>query len=152
MTYKVFTMTPSHMTYPGFQRLFQRGFRFLSSLSPLVASAYDRRGVGLRPTPSLRSRRRKGQGVGDREEGKRGRATQASQHRKFPPHARKTSGTQGTLLRSDHVTRNELAARNNKAQGLGNVQRSTACQWQLLICGGRIRCRGQILALILLHL
>ena len=37
--------------------------------SPLVASAYGRRCVGLRPTP------------------------------KFPPHARKTSGTQGNSLK-----------------------------------------------------
>ena len=41
---------------------------FLAAL-PLVASAYGRRCVGLRPTT-----------------------------KKFPPHARKTSGTQGTLL------------------------------------------------------
>ena len=43
--------------YPGYQRLFQRGFRFLSSLYSFFG-----------------------------------------QQRKFPPHARKTSGTQGTLL------------------------------------------------------
>ena len=49
-------------SYPGCQRLFQCGFRFLSSLYSVAA-----RGFG--------------------------------QHRKFPPHARKTSGTQGTHIK-----------------------------------------------------
>ena len=54
------------LTYPGCQRLFQRGFRFLSSLYG------DPR---LRPTAED--------------------VLAFGQHRKFPPHARKTSGTQG---------------------------------------------------------
>ena len=56
--------------YPGCQRLFSRGFRFLSSFysdprfaSPLVASAYTAEDVSA-----------------------------VGQHRRFPPHARKTNG------------------------------------------------------------
>ena len=58
-------------SYPGCQRLFQRGFRFLSSLysDPRVGRSW------LRPTAE--------------------EVSAFGQHPKFPPHARKTSGTQG---------------------------------------------------------
>ena len=48
------TLAPTSL--PWVQRLFQRGFRFLSSFysdSPLVASAYGRRCVSLPPTPKI---------------------------------------------------------------------------------------------------
>ena len=60
----------SEQRYPGCQRLFQRGFRFLSSL---YSDPRFSRGFGRRPED----------------------VSAFGQHRRFPPHARKTSGTQG---------------------------------------------------------
>ena len=52
----VFWFRPDSLfVYPECQRLFQRGFRFLSSLY----SAYGRRCVGLRPTPKIPAAREK---------------------------------------------------------------------------------------------
>ena len=64
--------------YPGCQRLFYRGFQFLSSLycDPRVFSR-------LRPTTED--------------------VSAFSQHRKFPSHARKTSGTQGRLSKVANI-------------------------------------------------
>ena len=56
----VFWFRPDSLfVYPECQRLFQRGFRFLSSLY----SAYGRRCVGLRPTPKIPAAREKTSGT-----------------------------------------------------------------------------------------
>ena len=50
------------VSHPGCQRLFSRGFQFLSA-SPPVALAYGRRCVGLQPTPKIPPQARKTSGT-----------------------------------------------------------------------------------------